>query len=224
MISHTVADSRPRLPCSSRSRKSQYWLASGRSRPHCACRIATARGVAWIPSMVRAGSPGIRCTMKNTMIVTPTATGTSCSSRLATNDIRPNGPSPFSPALPGCLLTYPDILQVIVAERGDKEAVHVGAGGVGVRRVVQERHERVGGGLRLDVVVQRLPGRGRQGLLRAVGVGDDLGVVVRGEERARARLRVDGEGGELVRVGDVHGPVRQRHVVFEVLLVLEGRV
>ena len=53
---------------------------------------------------------------------------------------------------------------------------------------------------------------------------DHGGVVVGGEERPGARLRVDREGGQLVRVGDVHGPVGQRHVVLEVLLVRVRRV
>ena len=44
-----------------------------------------------MPRIVSAGSPGIRWIMKNTTIVTPTATGTSCSSRRPTNDIRPTG-------------------------------------------------------------------------------------------------------------------------------------
>ena len=43
---------------------SQYWAASGRSRPHCLCSRATFCGVAWIPRIVSAGSPGIRWIMK----------------------------------------------------------------------------------------------------------------------------------------------------------------
>ena len=70
---------------------SQYWLISGRFRPHSLCSRATAFGVAWIPRMVRAGSPGIRWIMKNTTIVHPMATGTSCSRRRSTNVIRPMG-------------------------------------------------------------------------------------------------------------------------------------
>ena len=54
-------------------------------------------GVAWMPRMVLAGSPGIRWIMKNTMIVIPTATGTSISRRWNTKVIRPKGRSPSSP-------------------------------------------------------------------------------------------------------------------------------
>ena len=41
------------------------------------------------PRMVTAGLPGIRWTMKNVMIVTPTAVGTSSTSRRRTKLIRP---------------------------------------------------------------------------------------------------------------------------------------
>ena len=68
---------------------SQYWLSSGRFRPHCWCSRATVLGVAWMPRIVAAGSPGIRWIMKKTMIVTPTATGISSSSRCTTNPVRP---------------------------------------------------------------------------------------------------------------------------------------
>ena len=44
-----------------------------------------------------------------------------------------------------------------VAERGHEEAVHIARGRVRVRRVVQERHERVVGRARLDRVVESLP-------------------------------------------------------------------
>src|SRR6266700_3266422 len=153
---------------------SQYWLTSGRSRPHCRCRIAIARGVAWMPSIVRAGSPGIRWIMKNTMMDMPLATGTSISRRRTTKVIRPNGahhPHPRAgggrmPAVAAGAggsarsrrsLAEPDVLHVHVAERGDEEAVHVARGRVRVRRVVEERHERVLRRLRLDGVVVRLP-------------------------------------------------------------------
>src|SRR5579859_613312 len=178
---------------------SQYWLISGRFSPHSWCSSATACGVAWMPRMVRAGSPGIRWIMKKTMIVTPIATGTSCSRRRSTNVIRPMGAAhlPRSPDRlarcwlagpapgpgPGAgLLAEPDVLEVVVAERGDEEAVHIRGRGVGVGRVVEERHERVGGRVGLDGVVQRLPRGGGQGLLRQVGVLDHRGVVVGGEE------------------------------------------
>src|SRR3984957_13914501 len=158
--------------------------------------MATARGVAWIPRMLTAGSPGIRWTMKNTMNVTPKATGISCSSLRPTNAIRPT--SGRLPVLScRCLLAQPDVLQVVVAERGDVEAVHAGRGGVGVRRVVEEGHERVGRRLGLDGVVERLPGGGGEGLLRHVGVLDHGRVVVRGEEGLGTGRRVHGEGGQL---------------------------
>src|SRR5947209_18441088 len=191
---------------------SQYWLISGRFRPHSWCSSATARGVAWIPRMVCAGSPGIRWIMKKTMIVTPMATGTSCSRRRSTNVIRPMGAAhlPRSPGrlarrwlavlAPGPggdrpgpasrLLAEPDVLEVVVAERGDEETVDVGGGGVGVGRVVEERHERVGGRVGLDGVVQRLPGCGGQGLLGRVRGLDHRRVVVGGEEGPGARVRV----------------------------------
>src|SRR5215831_21164811 len=142
--------------------------------------------------MVRAGSPGIRWIMKKQMIVTPMATGTSCSSRRKTNVIRPMRRSPpWDPGSPRpVLLAEPDVLQVVVAERGDVETMHAGGRGVGVGRVVEERHERVGGRAGLDGVVQRLPGRSGQGLLRLVGGLDHCGVVVGGEERLGARVRV----------------------------------
>src|SRR3984893_11115105 len=141
---------------------SQYWSISGRFRPHCWCRMAMARGVAWMPRMVPAGSPGIRWIMKNTMIVTPTATGTSISSRRITKVIRPTAPPSCRRGLESrqraaVLLAQPDVLHVVVAERRDEEAVHVGRGRVGVGRVVEEGHERVAGRVSLDVVVQRLP-------------------------------------------------------------------
>src|SRR5689334_8495920 len=143
---------------------SQYWLSSGRFRPHSLCSRATARGVAWIPRMVRAGSPGIRWIMKKTTIVHPMATGTNCSRRRSTNVIRPMGathlPRTLDRQVPDCrpagrpgpaasrrapgrgLLAHPDVLKVVVAERGDEETVHAGSGGVCVGRVVEERHER----------------------------------------------------------------------------------
>src|SRR5215467_4341598 len=177
---------------------SQYWLISGRFRPHSWCSRATACGVAWIPRMVRAGSPGIRWIMKKTTIVHPMAVGTSCSRRRSTNVIRPIGAAHLPRTLdrqvrrcsrpcagtraasrpgPGCgLLAHPDVLQVVVAERGDEETVDVGSGGVGVGRVVEERHERVRGRAGLDGVVQRLPGRGGQGLLGLMGGLDHRGV------------------------------------------------
>src|SRR5215470_9285288 len=170
--------------------------------------------------MVRAGSPGIRWIMKKQMIVTPMATGTSCSSRWNTNVIRPMARLTSSRARRArsargagwaggsapVLLAQPDVLHVVVAERRDEEAVHVRGGGVGVGRVVEEGHERVRRRLGLDVVVQRLPARRGQGLLRIVRGLDDAGVVVGGEEGLGPRARVDRKGGELIRVGDVHGP------------------
>src|SRR5262249_12798230 len=165
----------------------------------CWCSRATAFGVAWMPRIVAAGSPGIRWTMKKQMIVTPTATGRSSSSRRTTNPVRPIWVLR--------LLAQPDVLHVVVAERRDVEAVHAGRGGVGVRGVVEEGHERVARRLRLDRVVQRLPGRGGQGLLRVVRGLDHGGIVVGGEERPGPGFRVDGERRELVGVGYVHRPV-----------------
>src|SRR5215472_1869359 len=109
-----------------------------------------------MPTMVLAGSPGIRWIMKNTMIVTPIATGISISRRWKTNVIRPNGchlhgwsaayacgPYAADTRLTQSLLTEPDILHVHVAERRHEEAVHIARGGVRVGRVVQVGHERV---------------------------------------------------------------------------------
>ena len=67
---------------------SPYWAASDRSRPHLWCSAATAWSVACTPSMVRAGSPGTRWIMKNTMIVTPIATGSIWTRRRQTNPSR----------------------------------------------------------------------------------------------------------------------------------------
>src|ERR1700722_2862065 len=216
---------------------SQYWLGSGRVSPPPPWRMASAVGVACMPRMVRAGSPGIRWIMKNTMIVTPMATGTSSSSRRNTKLIRPTGPHPSrvrpawagqararvpGPAWPAWStgrwsLTEPGVLEVVVAERRHEEAVHAGTRRVGVGRVVQEGQERVAGGVVLDRVVELGPGRRGQGLLGGVRVLDHRRVVVAGEERLGAGGRVDGEGDQLVRVGDVHRPVRESHVVVEVL-------
>src|SRR6185437_7104375 len=215
---------------------SQYWLTSGRSRPHSWCRKATAFGVAWIPSIVLAGSPGIKWIMKKTTIVTPIATGISISRRWKTNVIRPNGShlstylcqlracggsrgsSPWASTAP--LLTEPDVLHVHVAERCHEEAVHVARRGVWVRRVVQEGHERVSRRVGLHDVVERLASGRVGGLLRGDGVLDHRRVVVEREEGARATLGVDSEVGELIRVRDVHRPQRQHHVVLEVLFVV----
>src|SRR5262249_40283611 len=155
---------------------SQYWVTSGRLRPHCRCRMAIRCGVAWMPRIVSAGSPGIRWIMKNTTIVTPSATGTSISSRWNTNVMRPKDHHPSgagtggarraagSCRIPACpmppgprSLAQPDVLHVVVAERSDKEVMHLRRGGVGVRGVVKEGHERVAGRVILNVVVQSLP-------------------------------------------------------------------
>ena len=62
-----------------------YWTGSDLSRPHSLCRSAIRSGVACVPSIVRAGSPGTRWIMKNTRMVTPSTTGTIWSSRRAMN-------------------------------------------------------------------------------------------------------------------------------------------
>ena len=56
----------------------------GRSRPHSWWSSATRAGVAWLPRIVAAGSPGTRWIRKKTRIVTPSAIGTSCSRRRRT--------------------------------------------------------------------------------------------------------------------------------------------
>ena len=85
----------PRSPCSSRAMNFSYWPGSGRSRPHSWWSSATRCGVALFPRIVRAGSPGTRWIRKKTRIVTPSAIGTSCSSRR--DDVRRRGSCRRSP-------------------------------------------------------------------------------------------------------------------------------
>ena len=68
---------------------SQYCSMSGWFRPSWPSRAATVVGLARWPRIVTAGLPGIRWTMKKVMIVTPTAVGTSSTSRRRTKLIRP---------------------------------------------------------------------------------------------------------------------------------------
>src|SRR3954470_1357346 len=121
-----------------------YCFGSDSSSPHSLCRAATLSGVAWTPSIVRAGSPGTRWIMKNTRMVTPTATGTMCSSRRATYAGRSIGTRTVSR-----LLREPDVLHVVVAGRVHKKAVQLVGVRVPVRRVEEECHERVLGRLLL---------------------------------------------------------------------------
>ena len=55
----------------SRPMNFQYWTGSGLSSPHSWRSSATRAGVAWLPRIVRAGSPGTRWIRKKTRIVTP---------------------------------------------------------------------------------------------------------------------------------------------------------
>src|ERR1700742_531299 len=137
---------------------SQYCSMRGWFRPSCRSRAATVDGLARWPRMVSAGLPGIRWTMKNVMIVTPTAVGTSRANRRRTKLMRPMQASARSAA-------EPDVFHVVVAERRHVEPVHVGGLRVGVGRVVQERHEGVARRRLLGGVVVRLPGRGGRGHL-----------------------------------------------------------
>src|SRR6185437_8874842 len=145
--------------------------------------------------------------MKNVMIVTPTAVGTSSASRWKTKDIRPMWTSLGGVGVrgsaggagrcsaPGTAVTAvlaaggrsaraePDVLHVVIAERGDVEAVHVRRLDVLVRRVVQEREEGVLRRQRLGGVVVGLASRGGGGQLGVVHRLHHGRVAVAGEER-----------------------------------------
>src|SRR6266571_7034742 len=63
------------------STQREYWIGSGWSRPSSARSAATAPGSASCPSMIWTGSPGVRCSIRNTPMLRMTRTGTVPSSR-----------------------------------------------------------------------------------------------------------------------------------------------
>src|SRR5689334_17303118 len=155
-----------------------YCCGNDSSSPHSLCRAATLSGVACTPSIVRAGSPGTRWIMKNTRIVTPSATGTRCSSRRATYAGRSIGASGRQAVRR--LLRQPGVLHVVVAGRIHVEPVQLVGVRIPVRRVEEERHERILGGLLLDVRIELLTLRLVELVLGLVRPLDDIGVRVVG--------------------------------------------
>ena len=153
--------------------------------------------------------------MKKTRTVTPSTTGTPAGAgarRMRTESSTVLLLAPQAPAS-----AKPDVLQVVVAERVDEEPCTLLEYAYAVGRVVQEAHERVVRGLRLELRVEpgaAWPERLRSRLVRQL---DHVRVVVVGVERLAPPGRVDREGDELVRVGDVHRPVAEAELVLLLL-------
>src|SRR5579883_2185318 len=67
-------------------------MGSGWSRPYWCSSCDTDWPEAWMPSAMRMGSPGARCTRKNVIRVTPMMTKIMLARRLMTNAPRPIDP------------------------------------------------------------------------------------------------------------------------------------
>src|SRR5690349_15423887 len=164
----------PRSPRTRWPRKRRYWFHRGLSRPSWWLSAATRSGVAVCPRIASAGLPGSRWTMKNTTTVTPKITGMDWRSRSGTKRKRsnmrhllsravsamqvarsPGGAGRRRRAAPPCRsgsLRLVDVLEVVVAERRDLEALDLVGHRVGVRRVVEVGRERVVGDLLLQLL------------------------------------------------------------------------
>ena len=71
----------PKFPASTERSQRTYWTTIGWSRPISRRICAITWGVASVPSMIAAGSPGIRRTIVKTMIDRKNRTMTSCTDR-----------------------------------------------------------------------------------------------------------------------------------------------
>ena len=193
-----------------------YWTSSGLSRPHSWRSSATRAGVAWLPRIVRAGSPGTRWMRKKTRIVTPSddrhqlqqpTTRRTPLRRHVSVLIR-------RPSVPPDRLPEPGVLQVVVAERLHEEPVQLARVRLAERRVVEEPEERVRA-RRSAGSARRAAPASRRSISRCAWCEsfDHRRVVVVGVERVRAARRIDRERHELVRVGDVHRPVAEAELV-----------
>jgi hypothetical protein len=79
-----VRSDAPKSPWTAPPRNRRYWMYTGWSSPSWWRNRARSAAVPLSPSSNSATSPGIRCIPKNTRMLTPRSTGTSCTSRRAT--------------------------------------------------------------------------------------------------------------------------------------------
>ena len=119
--------------------------------------------------------------------------------------------------LPGLV----DVLEVVIAQRGDMEVMHLVTGSVGERRVVQVRQECI---FSCDLLQFLVQGRALCQiclLLRLFVDGNRFRIIVERAGRVGTASRINGKRGPLVRIRDVHSRGREDHVEVGIDVGLE---
>src|SRR6185503_3259538 len=202
-----IHSERPRSPRATWLIQVTYWTWSGWSSPSWVRRRARSSLLALAPSITSAGSPGARCSTRNTISDTPSSTGPRCRSRRARK-----GPTESS-ALP---LPEADRLHPEIEARVQLEALHALRGRRDLDLVVHEHPRGVLDQDALGLAVQR----GALGLVgdltRLAEEGIELLVLVHGAVRpvGRPLARVEERVHHHVRVLGAGGPREREQILF----------